>query len=89
MRKRNVLVAILFCLVTTGVMSGCEKTPEDVIVTEKKKDNMANYETAEDTETKIREAMAIPDSYQNEVSSEDGRLVIDTDATISVPDVGG
>ena len=87
MRQKKVIMGIVACVMAASVVSGCEKTPEDVIVTEKKKDNMANYETAEDTETPLQEQLKIPDTYQNKVNSDDGILTIDTDAVVSVPDV--
>lgn len=77
--------------ILTGVMmvalSGCEKTPEEAIITEKNKDNMSNYETSKDTGTPIRETINAPEHYTNVLKLQDGALTINTDAEVVVPEV--
>lgn len=87
MKRKKIVLMIAVCTLGVATLSGCEKTPDDVIVTEKGKDNIANYESTEDTGTKIREMLNIPETYTNEVKSKDGVLTIDTDAKVQVPDV--
>lgn len=84
--KRKI-IAVLLCSVTgCMVFSGCEKTPEEAIVREKGADSVKQYESAGDEKTALRERLKAPEHYKDESVYEDGRLVIDTDADVFVPD---
>lgn len=83
MRKKTVLAAMCVCAV---LFSGCEKTPENVIVREKGKQSIQKYESGESAGGSLAEQLEAPQHYSNLVSYEDGRLVIDTDADVWIPD---
>lgn len=84
--KRKISILLAAGLAVT-MLAGCEKTPEEVIVKEKNKDSLANYETAETTGENIRTRIGAPEHYANNISLEDGKLIIDTDAEVVIPDV--
>lgn len=84
--KKRITVAIITGLIV-GLLSGCEKTPDKSIITEKNKDNISNYESGKDTGTPIRELVNAPEHYENKFTSKDGVLTIDTDAEVIVPEV--
>ena len=84
MRKRAALLA--FCILAGG-LAGCEKTPEDVVVREKGIKSIREYESTESMGGSLYESLSVPKHYTNRSSYEDGRLVIDTDADVILPDV--
>lgn len=84
MRKKTVLTALCICAL---LCSGCEKTPENVIVREKGSGSIQKYESTEAREGSLAKQLGVPKHYSSRDSYEDGRLVIDTDADIFVPDV--
>lgn len=69
------------------MMTGCEKTPDGVIVKEKGSGNIAAYESGENTSDLLQKTLGIPENYKKESVYEDGGLVIDTDAEVIVPEV--
>lgn len=78
------LLAVLFCFSITSFM-GCEKTPEETIVREKGAGSTKQYESGEDTNSPLGERLSVPEHYKNKSIYEDGKLVIDTDADVFVP----
>lgn len=84
MRKKQFLAALCACAV---LCSGCEKTPENVIVREKGKQSIQKYESGELAKESLARQLGVPEHYSNRASYENGRLVIDTDADVFVPDV--
>ena len=82
--KRKVLAAC-FCI-SIFLLAGCEKTPEETIVREKNAGNVKNYKSGEESKNSLRERLAAPKNYKNLKTYEDGKLVIDTDANVIVPD---
>ena len=84
--KKNIITAILCLGMGCMLLSGCEKTPEETIVREKGADSVKQYESRENTESSLAEILGAPEHYKNETSYEDGKLVIDTDAEVFVPD---
>ena len=83
-KKYKILFVLSLCV---SMVAGCEKTPDDLIVKEKGAENIAAYESGEDTGDLLRETLGIPEHYIKESVYEDGGLVIDTDAEVIVPDV--
>lgn len=82
--KKAVLWAL--CILVCYCM-GCGKTPENVIVREKGNKSIQKYESGEASEKSLADQLGVPAHYRNRAVYEDGRLVIDTDADVFVPDV--
>lgn len=85
--KKKIIAAYLCFGMGCMLFSGCEKTPEETIVREKGADSIKQYESGDDTGNSLAESLGVPEHYKNENVYEDGKLVIDTDADIIVPDV--
>lgn len=85
MKRRISAVMLCFGMGCT-LLAGCEKTPEEAIVREKGADSMKRYESGADTKNLLAERLGAPEHYKNESVYEDGRLVIDTDADVFVPE---
>ena len=83
MKKKAVLLAFCLCV---GGLAGCEKTPENVVVREKGAGSIREYESTEQTGSSFYESLGAPEHYTNRASYEGGRLVIDTDADVILPD---
>lgn len=85
MKKKYItMITAALCI---SLLTGCEETPEEVIVKEKGAENIAEYESGEAAENLLRETLGAPEHYTNEASYEDGKLVIDTDADVIIPEV--
>lgn len=86
--KRKIWVGLLCAGMLSGCLAGCEKTPEEAIVREKGADRIKEYEasTQDGVKGSLRETLSAPEHYKNEAGYEDGRLVIDTDAKVVVPE---
>ncbi len=85
MKKKIAATFLCFGMGCTA-LAGCEKTPENAIVKEKGADSIRQYESAGETKGKLREILKAPEHYKNEGVYEDGKLIIDTDADVFVPD---
>lgn len=89
--KRNVVSAIALCL-CASLLAGCQETPEDSIVREKGAASIKSYESAEEGNQEegqsLRELVGAPEHYKNQESYEEGRLVVDTDAEVILPEAG-
>lgn len=84
MKRKVILPLACVCAV---LISGCEKTPEDVIVREKGTQSKKNYQSEVRIGGKLAEYLGAPEHYSSRKVYEEGRLVIDTDADVFVPDV--
>lgn len=84
--KKRIIAAFLCLSMGCMILSGCEKTPEETIVREKGADSIKQYESEENRKGSLADALGAPEHYKNESSYEDGRLVIDTDADVFIPD---
>ena len=84
--KKKTLMALLSLCMSCTLLSGCEKTPEEAIVREKGADSLKKYESGENTENSLAESLGAPEHYKNESVYEDGRLIVDTDADVFVPE---
>lgn len=84
--KKKYITMIAACL-CISILTGCEKTPEEAIVKEKGAESIKEYESTEETDSPLLETLTAPEHYTNEASYEDGVLVIDTDADVSLPNV--
>ena len=91
MKRKNagILAALLSGAVLLG---GCQETPDSVIVKPKGKEAIENYEedkSREDSSEKqqgLREKLGIPETFQDKVVLEDGKVTLTTDAVIELPD---
>lgn len=86
MKKAHHFLSVVIITVLSVSLMGCEKTPDEISVTTKNKDNVANYENAENEGKSLREMTNAPEHYTEEKTYQDGRLIIDTDAEVIVPD---
>jgi len=85
MKKKILAVtAISFvCLLT-----GCGEIPQDVIITQKEQTGMNGYEATEESENAASQETEHfePQTYQDEVVSEDGKLKVSIDAAVDIPE---
>lgn len=84
--KKKTLTALLSLCMSCTLLSGCEKTPDETIVREKGADSLKKYESGENTGNSLAESLGAPERYKNESVYEDGRLIVDTDADVFVPE---
>ncbi len=77
---------LIFCI-CSGMLAGCEKTPEDTIVKKKGAESIREYQSTEHMGSALYKNLGVPKRYKNQSVYENGRLVIDTDADVLVPDV--
>ena len=98
--KRKTLALILGMMISTVLLAGCAETPEDSLVKMKGKEaSEKNYEEAEIPETQanaeetvnadkttIRDMVGAPETYQSTVTDETGKLKIDTNAVVEIPE---
>ena len=87
MKRKQIKAAVAMGLCLSICLTGCEETPEEVIVKEKGADQISKYESDEKTERILRETLGAPEHYANKASYENGVLVIDTDADVVLPEV--
>ena len=98
--KRKTLALILGMMISTVLLAGCAETPEDSLVKMKGKEaSEKNYEEAEIPETQanaeetanadkttIRDMVGASETYQSTVTDETGKLKIDTNAVVEIPE---
>ncbi len=99
--KRKYILAAAICL-SICALAGCQETPKESIVREKGADSIKNYQSEEPEDVgnagdagnaggtaakSLRESLGAPEHYKNQESYEDGRLVIETDAEVILPEV--
>lgn len=95
-KKRFGVLAL--CAAGVLLLGGCKETPNSVIVKQKGEKAIDNYqeedeltadigaEDGEDYSSILRSRIGAPDHYENTFTKEDGRLVINTDAPVEIPD---
>lgn len=81
-KSRAVFAAGLILL-----LSGCQETPKDPIVKQKSADSIKNYESNDEKEGKINEIVKVPKNYKNQAEYEGGKIIVDTDAEVILPNV--
>lgn len=84
MKKR--FVPILAAGLCVSILAGCQETPKESIVKQKGAANVKEYESAEQSDSLLRETLGAPKNYKNEKTYQNGALVIDTDADVILPD---
>ena len=93
-RKRFCILAL--CAAGILLLGGCKETPDSVIVKQKGEKAMDNYQEdesladgkskeGEDYSSILRERLGAPDRYENSFTSEDGKVVVNTDAPVEIP----
>ncbi|MDE6312292.1 MAG: hypothetical protein K2M46_01515 [Lachnospiraceae bacterium] len=88
MKHKNI-IRMVCTLAGASLLTGCVATPESSVVKQKGKTSIENYKEAESENSGIplREALAVPENYQSQVTDDTGRLNIITDAVVEMPDV--
>ena len=81
---RRVLVSLLALAMIFA--AGCQKTPEASIVTGKSSDDLIEKARADAGTGALAEKLGAPETYQNSVSSQDGKLTVTIDAAVTVPE---
>lgn len=86
--KRKYLVPTV--MIICAVFVGCQATPGDPVVIQKDMQQMIEKaaESQEATERSLREQSGAPETYSDSFTGVDGKLVINADAAVSVPDAG-
>ena len=83
--------------ITAGalLLTGCRETPDSVIVKQKGEKAIEKYEE-EKTDTSsgeasrnIREKLSVPETFSEDITAEDGKIIIHTDAAVEQPDTTG
>ena len=83
--------------ITAGalLLTGCRETPDSVIVKQKGEKAIEKYEE-EKTDTSsgeasrnIREKLSVPETFSEDITAEDGKIIIHTDAAVELPDTTG
>ncbi len=83
MKKK--LASILAAGLCVTTLAGCQETPEDSFVKQKGAANVKEYESAEVTDSPLREILGAPEHYKSQKNYQNGALVIDTDADVILP----
>ena len=81
---KRVLVSLLALAMIFA--AGCQKTPEEAIVTGKSSDDLIEKARADAGTGALAEKLGAPETYQNSVSSQDGKLTVTIDAAVTVPE---
>lgn len=86
-KKKRILTSAVICFLC--LFTGCEKTPEDVIVKQKGQKDMSAYakEELETSDILLMEELGAPKTYQDEVENTDGNLKLAIDAEVVIPNV--
>ena len=88
MRKNTKkVIGFTLCL---GLLTGCAQTPESSLVKQKGSKSLDTYKEAEVTtaaRTTIRDLINAPATYKSQVTDDSAKLVVNTDATVEIPDV--
>lgn len=88
MRKNTKkVIGFTLCL---GLLTGCAQTPESSLVKQKGSKSLDTYKETEVTtaaRTTIRDLINAPATYKSQVTDDSAKLVVNTDATVEIPDV--
>lgn len=96
-RKYIYLMSAVLCM--TG-LAGCVQTPEDSLVKQKGTASLGNYEEGSSLEEKagasedsqgenlLRSVLNAPEHYENVLTDATGKLTINTDADVEIPNAG-
>ena len=88
MRKNTKkVIGFTLCL---GLLTGCAQTPESSLVKQKGSKSLDTYKEAEVTtaaRTTIRDLINAPATCKSQVTDDSAKLVVNTDATVEIPDV--
>lgn len=83
-------ISILLCaLLVMGVLAGCQKTPESPIVVQKNLDKLVEnfgQNGMEDDSQSLATRLDVPEKLQMQLESKGGKLKINVDAFITLPD---
>ena len=78
-------LALLLAL-ALAALAGCQATPEGSIVTGKSSDALIEKAQADPGQGTLAQRINAPETYQASVSSQDGKLTVTIDATVTVPE---
>ncbi len=91
MKQKQFLSFLLCGVLLSGLVTGCEKTPEKPIVREKGAQSTDSYKEAdaarEDGSNELSKRLQIPERYEASQTSNDGNFQLSCQADIFVPDV--
>lgn len=85
--------AIVWCLLLIMLITGCQKTPSEEIVSKKNTDRMIEMASASneqlqiDAAAGIRSCYGIPNRYEKTLKGVSGKLIVQANADIIVPSV--
>lgn len=94
--RKNIekIIGLTLCV---GMLTGCAKTPESSLVKQKGSTTSENASsndssTTDNTaaiaaQTTIRDLIGAPQTYKSQVTDDSAKLVVNTDATVEIPDV--
>jgi len=85
MKKKILAVTAISCVC---LLAGCGETPQDVIITQKEQTGMTDYVTKDESDetASLETELLEPQTYQDEVVSEDGKLKVSIDAAVDIPE---
>ena len=83
--------------ITAGalLLTGCRETPDSVIVKQKGEKAIEKYEeektdtSSDEASRNIREKLSVPETFSEDITAEDGKIIIHTDAAVELPDTTG
>lgn len=87
MVKRIITIVLILGIILS--LNACQSTPEDDIVVQKDQERMieaANSDNGNSEATTLLEKVDAPETYKNSFTGADGKLIVNVDATVSVPD---
>lgn len=85
--KRTICL-LLTVLMVMGILIGCQKTPEMPLVVGKDLDNLIEKaKQSGPVQQSLLERLQVPERLQMQLASKDGKLTVNVDATVSIPQV--
>lgn len=90
MKQKQFLSLLLCGTLLSGLITGCEKTPEKPIVREKGTHSMDSYKeassTPESSSSNLTKRLLVPEKYEASESNDDGSFQLTCNADIFIPD---
>ena len=87
MKKRWLFVYLCMIFLTAA----CQATPEEEVVVQKDTEEMlamaSEPQEAQPEEASLRETLGVPDSVQETLTEADGKLIININTEVRVPEV--